>query len=120
MTTSLPSDSSASFVASSEPSASPSGFSWVVTRKRSCPRIASATASRSGVVWGELIDQLRHADAALDALIVFEGQLRGALHPELPREPRLEHAVRRLEGCERPLALALGAEHRDEHVRLPE
>ena len=50
MVTSLPSARSAIVVASSEPSASPSGFSWVATRKRSCSRIASATRVRSGFV----------------------------------------------------------------------
>src|SRR5262245_2258644 len=44
MTESLPSWSSANFIAKRDPSASPSGFSWVVTRKRSCARIASAVS----------------------------------------------------------------------------
>ena len=96
MTASLPSASSASFAASSDPSASPSGFSCVVTRKRSCERIASATASarrrslsRCGAPSGaelhrseltsssfgpEPLVQLRHADAFRDRGIVLEGQ----------------------------------------------
>src|SRR5687767_121181 len=115
MTASLPSCSSASPDASSEPRASPSGFSCVVSRKRSCVRIASATAERSlGVVWGELIDELRHAHAALDGGIVFEGQLRGPLHSQLPCDPPLEDAVRCLESFDRLLPLALASEHADE------
>src|SRR6476660_3055772 len=92
MTLSLPSVSRASLVASNEPRASPSGFSWVTSRKRSFERIASATACRSLVVcvWGELIDQLGHADPALDRRIVFEGQLRSPLHSQLAREPRVQ------------------------------
>src|SRR5512132_803879 len=97
MTLSLPSWSSASFVASSEPRASPSGFSWVTSRKRSCDRSASATACRSLVfwLWGELIDQLGHADPALDRGIVFEGQLRSPLQSQLLRETRLQDTVGR-------------------------
>src|SRR5689334_2643663 len=122
MTLSLPSWSRASLVASSEPSASPSGFSWVTSKKRSCERSASATACRSlvWVVWGELIDQLGHADPALDGRIVFEGQLWGPLHSELTRESRLQHAVRRLEPRERLPPLRLRAKHADEHARVPE
>src|SRR5262245_6923960 len=122
MTASLPSCSSARVIASSDPSASPSGFSCVVTRKRSCDRIASATALRSfaAVVWGELIDELRHADAFRDRRIVFKGELRSPLHPQFGREPRLEHAVRGLQPFERLLALALVAEDADEDLCLPQ
>src|SRR5512133_1400936 len=111
MTLSLPSWSSARFIARIEPSASPSGFSWVTMRKRSCDRIAAATAATSLVVWGELIDQLRHADPALDGRIVFERELRRPLHPELASEPRLQDAVRRLEPGEAVLPALLGPEH---------
>src|SRR6266550_2655885 len=121
MTASLPSASSANVMANSEPSASPSGFSCVVTRKRSCERIASATALRSfAVVWGELINQLRHADAFRDRGIVFEGQLRSPLHPELGRQPQLEHSVCGLEPLQRLLPLALVAEDAHEDLRLAE
>src|SRR5438132_3096479 len=119
MTTSLPSWRSASVIDRSEPSASPSGFSWVVTRKRSLARSASATACRSVVVpWGELIDELGHAHAALDRRIVLECQLRGPLHPELPSKARLQHSVRGFESAEARCALLLGAEDADVHGRL--
>src|SRR6478672_12426032 len=103
MTLSLPSWSRASFIASNEPSASPSGFSWVTSRKRSFERIASATACRSLVVciWGELIDQLGHPDPALDRRIVFERQLGGPLHSQLSRHASLQDAVCRGEPGER-------------------
>src|SRR5262245_12657800 len=117
MTASLPSWSSASLVARSEPSASPSGFSCVVTTKRSWSRIASATAVNSlAVVWGELIDQFRHANPALDRGIVFEGQLGGPLQAQLAREPRLQHRVRSLKPDECLLPFSLRAEHGDEHA----
>src|SRR6185503_13148174 len=109
MTLSLPSWSRASFVASSEPRASPSGFSWVTSRKRSWERSASATACRSLVccVWGELIDELGHADPALDRRIVFEGQLGSPLQPELARDAGLQEPVRRGEPGQRAFAFAL-------------
>src|SRR6266536_1122847 len=119
----LPSCRSASVAASSEPSASPSGFSCVVTRKRSCERSASTTASRSAfwfvVVCDELIDQLRHANALFDRRIVLERHLRRALQPQLARDPPLQHPVRGLEPDHRLLALARGAEDADEDGRLP-
>src|SRR5206468_4595510 len=73
-----------------------------------------------GVVWGELIDQLCHAHAALDRGIVLEGELRGPLQPELTRQPGLEHAVGRLQPGEARLALARGAEDADEDPSLAE
>src|SRR5437868_3585651 len=121
MMESLPSWSKASFAASRDPSASPSGFSCVVRRKRSCPRIASATALRSlAVVWGELIDQLGHADPPLHRRIVLELQLGGSLHSELSRNLRLKHGMCRLETGERLRALPLGAEHRHVDPRVPQ
>src|SRR5919201_1270602 len=114
MTLSFSSWSSASFVASSDPSASPSGFSCVTIRKRSWARIASATAFSSRVVvWGELIDQPCHPDPALDRRIVFERELRRPLHPELPPEPGLQDAVGGREAGEALPALRLRAEHAD-------
>src|SRR5436305_8086081 len=119
MTLSLPSSSRASFVARIEPRASPSGFSCVISRKRSRERIASATASISLVVWGELIDELCHADPALDRRIVFERQLGRPLHSKLAGERALEHSVRRLEAGQAPLPLFLRAEDADVDGGLP-
>src|SRR6187397_880403 len=114
MTTSLPRASRASFTARSEPRASPSGFSCVVTRNRSCERIASATPSSSAwVVWGVLIEELRYPDAVVDGAIVFEGELGSALHPQLICDPCLEDAVSRGEAVERLRPLPLVAEHAD-------
>src|SRR5919109_2926005 len=121
ITLSLPSWSSASFIARSEPSASPSGFSCVVIVNCSWPRIVSATAVISlAVVWGELIDQLAHADPALDRRIVLEDKLRSSLHPELACDARLQHGMRRLQPCKRPLAFPLVPQHGHEHARLPQ
>ena len=65
-----------------------------------------------GVVWGELIDQLGHAHAALDRGIVLEHQLRSPLQPQLPCDLRLEHAVRGFEAGQARQALALAARAR--------
>src|SRR4051794_18346941 len=124
ITTSFPSARRASDVASSEPSASPSGFSCVTMVKRSWSRIAPTTAARSLCVVvavclisgrkraRELVDQRRHPDAVLDRRIVCERQLRRPLQAQLPRHARLDDAVRRLEPRERRSALVLVAEHR--------
>src|SRR5579872_992964 len=125
MNASLPSWRSASVVASSEPSASPSGFSCVVTRKRSCERSASTTAARSAsllvvVICDEVIDQLRHAHTFLNRRIVLERQLRRALQSQLLREPSLQHAVRGVEPGEAARALLLGTQHADEHACVTE
>src|SRR6202008_4565392 len=102
VTLSLPRRSSPSFIASSEPRASPSGFSCVTFRNRSCELRASATAPRSSLVsWRELIDELSHTDGALDRRIVLEGQLGGPLQPELLRDAGLEDTVRRGQAGER-------------------
>src|SRR5690242_12878551 len=114
MTASFPSDSSASFAASTDPSASPSGFSWGVSRQRSCSRRARATASRSVVVWGELIDELSHPHSPLNRRIVLKAQLGSSFHSQLASQTCLEDAVRGREPLQRPLALLLGAEHADE------
>src|SRR6476646_8706321 len=101
MTVSLPSCSRARIAASSEPSASPSGFSCVVRTKRSCSRIAFATAARSlAVVWGELIDQLCHADPTFDRRIVLEGQWGSAFHAQFARELGLQQRMGGLEAID--------------------
>src|SRR5204862_5006660 len=108
ITVSFPSWSNASFAASRDPSASPSGFSCVVRVNRSWPRIASTTAERSlAVVWGELIDQLRHADPPLYRRIVLERQLRSPLQPQLVSDACLQDSMRRLQRRKRALLLSL-------------
>ena len=78
-------------IASSDPSASPSGPSWVVSRKRSPARSSWATSSsdaslRSAAAATASLtasSSLRDADAALRGLVVVEGQGRGSLDPHL-------------------------------------
>src|SRR3954449_2059351 len=139
ITVSLPSSRSPSAAASIDPSASPSGFSWVTTAKRSWSRTASATALTSSVtrsvpvsalaicilggrggVDDEVVDQLRHAHAPLDRLIVGEGQGRRPAQAELCVDLCLQHAPCRLEPAHRGRALLLAAEDGDEHTRFAE
>src|SRR5262249_41983143 len=129
MTASLPSARRPRVAPSIDPRASPSGFSWVTTRKRSCRASASTTASKSVVnvagsfcVWvirglvfrSELVDQLRHVHAALDRRIVFEDEDRRPLQPQLVGKPALQEAVSRLEGGEGRALLLRATE--DRHV----
>src|SRR3954471_1024702 len=124
MRTSLPSCPSASFVASSDPSASPSGFSWVTTRKRSCSRNDATTACKSldvCIILGcKLVDQPAHPYAVLDGRIVLEGQLGGPLHPQFAREPRLQYPVCGLEPAQRCGSLLDRAENADVDRRVAE
>src|SRR4051812_15778414 len=130
ITTFLPRSRRPSATPSIEPSASPSGFSCVTTRKRSCARIASATARTPalvsllciGLILGkvrrQIIDQLRHPYAALDGIIVRERQHRRPAQAELPTELRLQDTARGLEARERRGALLVVAENGDEDPRL--
>ena len=100
ITESLPSCWSSLCVASSEPSASPSGPSWVVSRNRSAARISSATSAsvasvRCATAAGAslILEQPRDPHAPLRRLVVVEGQRRGALDPHLACDGRLQHAM---------------------------
>src|ERR1700747_2456259 len=122
ITTSLPTCRRPSVVASSEPRASPSGFSCVTTRKRSPSRSPATTACRSldvCVILGcELIDQAANPHTVLDRRIVLEGQLRSSLQPQLACEARLPQPVSGVETAERRRAFPLRAEHADEDRRV--
>src|SRR3954451_1795098 len=120
ISTSLPSWRRASVVASSDPSASPSGFSCVTTRNFSLSLSAAVIAWRSLIFGGQLVDQAAHAHTALDRRIVFEGQLRGSLHSQLTRQPRLQQAVRCPQSAQRRRPLLLVPEHADVDRRVPE
>src|SRR3954447_11753947 len=121
---SLPSSRSASVMASSEPRASPSGFSWVVTMNRSRSRIAAATWPSSAAslvfVWVELIDEPGEAHPPLHRRIVLEGQLWSSLQMELAVHATLQHSVGGLQALERGVPLALGAENAHVDSRLAE
>ena len=99
-TASLPSAVSTWCIATSEPSASPSGFSCVASTKRS--RVAELgehlRARRRGAVRAAHsptlpLEQLVDAQAALDRVVVDEVQRRRVLEPQLAGDPALQEAV---------------------------
>src|SRR5438045_180341 len=106
-------------MARSDPSASPSGFSWVLSRNFCSRRRTFAAAARS-FVWRELIDELGHANAPFDRGIVVKRQLRGPLQAQLARDPRLQDAMGALERLHTPALRPLGPEHADEDPRMAE
>ena len=128
---SLPSARRPSVVASIEPSASPSGFSCVTTRKRS---FAADRRDDRGLVSAHRPVPPRSAPAgrrvtssisfvmrtaALDGLDRRQNvSVRRPLQAELAVDPRLQHAVRGLEPGQRRAPLLLVAEHRDVDGRL--
>jgi hypothetical protein len=103
-------------MARSDPRASPSGFSWVVTMKRSWLRRTSATAARSTAVVFvgiELIDEPGEARTPLNRRIVLKRQLWGSLQMELAVHVALEDTVRGLQAGEGGIPLLRGSEHAD-------
>src|SRR6266542_1532246 len=123
ITESLPSCSRMWCIASSEPRASPSGASWVVSRKRSFARsswamsASDASVRRTTAVASLILEQPREADAPFGCIVVVEGQRRSALDPHLARDRSLEDAVRGTQPGERGLALGLAAQHAHVHAR---
>src|SRR6185437_4548049 len=90
-----------SCMAISEPSASPSRFSWVTTisfsAELSSPTTSSLVAApapfspiRAPGAGGILIDQLRDPHAAIDRLVVLEGEHRRVLERQLGGHPPLK------------------------------
>src|SRR5689334_1879840 len=107
-----------SCMAISDPSASPSRFSWVTTISFSAERSSSRTSSlvappapfspirfrpRVGgdLINGDLVNELRDPHAANDRLVVLEGEHRRVLEGQLGRHAALEEAVGRSEALQR-------------------
>src|SRR5689334_17671169 len=119
ITESLPSWPSKWCMPRSEPSASPSGPSWAVSRKRSRERSSATTCSMADAATASVmlvLEQPRDPHALFDGVVVAEREGRGALHPRLGRDLRLQDAMRRAQASECRLALLLGAEHADVHL----
>src|ERR1700760_3015218 len=140
ITESLPSLVSRWCMPSSEPSASPSGPSWAVSKKRSWERISSimrskslptvplaalnsavsaATSAAEVVVISVILLALRAVEQArdphpfLDRVVVMEGQGRRPFHPLLGGDARLDHTVRGTQRLQRIVALGFVSEHAD-------
>ena len=124
---SLPSAPRTSCIATSEPSASPSGFSWVTSRKRSASRSSARTSPGTpSCRWppapssppGLPVEQLGHAHPAVDGVVVGELQRRRVLERSSPatRRCRKPWAERR-PSSEASRAVGV-AEHAHVHARM--
>src|SRR5215218_91804 len=120
ITESLPRMRRTPCIAMSEPSASPSGFSWVTSTKRSAERSASSTCSRVEEKVSVVIEQLFHPHRAVGRVVVVELERRCALHPQLRAHAALEHAARRLQALQRLGPLVLPAQDGDVHAGMPQ
>ena len=120
ITESLPSASRMRCMASSEPSASPSGFSWVVSRNRSPARIASATRSISLV---NELGRFAHSSrrrvmrSPRSTLSSYSKVRVGFASCASARDLALQHTVGRAQAGKGALPLLLGAEHADVDAR---
>src|SRR5882757_7025575 len=119
---SLPSAVRISCIAASEPSASPSGFSWVTTISLSAERSAPSTCSRFELdpfsVICRLPQQFVDPRGVVDRVVVLERQLRRALQRQLRRDPRLQEPVRRAQALDRLGASVLVSEHAHIHAGM--
>ena len=125
---SLPSAVSTRCIAASEPSASPSGFSCVVSTNCSASRSSSSMRSRAArAPFAPLIGGSSASSSSSsamrkprsDGVVVAELERRRVLEPQLAGHPLLEEAVRRAAG--RPgerRRVALVPEHGDEDARM--
>src|ERR1035437_863358 len=113
-------------IATSEPSASPSGFSCVTTTSFSAARSSSSTRSRSdrspfSAIFGLPADrrlapgvqQLGDSHPAVDRRVIFEADRRRMLEFQLAGHTVLEESVRRAEALHALRSRQLVAEHAD-------
>src|ERR1700761_24367 len=122
MTQSLPISVRIARIATSEPIASPSGFSWATTTSRPASRSSERTRSRAersplavtGLLLGLallLVDQLRDAHPLVHRVVVLEGERRRVLERQLIGEAPLEEAVGRAQAIHAGHALGVAAEN---------
>ena len=114
---SLPSCSRMRCIASSEPSASPSGFSCVVSRNRSAWRSAATTWSCSVATVTRRAAPRCASRARIDSSYE-KTERRGALHAQLPGDRLLHEPVRGAQAGQRLLLLLGAAEHAHEHASV--
>src|SRR3712207_5749719 len=109
---SLPSCSRIQCIASSEPSASPSGFSWVVSRSLSAARSSSTTwPSSVATCIPFYFQELADSHPSIYRLVVEELQGRSPLESQLGGDRPLQDAVGGAQARERRLPLILPTEH---------
>src|ERR1700744_4862402 len=117
---SLPTAVSRCWVATSDPSASPSGFSWVTTISFADPRSPSSAACRPERSIGStrlplvivviLREQFSDPHSTVDRFVVVERERRRVLQSQLGGETLLQIAVRRAQALKAVLATSVVAE----------
>src|SRR5579862_1110352 len=127
---SLPRAVRISRIATSEPSASPSGFSWVTTISLLAERSSSSACSRlerfpfsgtwTAVHVGPTIEQFGEPSRALHRLVVLEFERGGVLELQLARQSSLEEAMGRTQALEAGGSTRLVSEHAHIHARVAE
>src|SRR5207244_5136271 len=87
--TCLPSWRRQSAIASSQPSASPSGRTWLITTKRSCFRRGSAISPRLQLFFiGQIdfVEDFHHTRSAFNGFVELEMKLRSVFQNDAVRE----------------------------------
>src|ERR1700724_851125 len=97
---------------SSEPMASPSGLTWLVSRKRLPCRILRKRSSGAFVAAMEALPEVGDGLAVLGAAVELEVTLGRRPQPQAAGELRAQEAAGRLEGRDRGDAVLLGAQRR--------
>src|SRR5579884_84691 len=118
ITLSLPSVVRISCIATSDPSASPSGFSWVTTTSLGAPRSSSSTSSRlarspfSAMILPRFVaKELGDPHPAVHRFVVLKGQRRRVLERQLRGQHALQEPVRGAQAREALGALLLVSEN---------
>src|SRR6202521_3591486 len=93
--------------------ASPSGLTWLLSRKRLPCRILRSSSSGAFVAGMEALQEVGDGLAVLGAAVELEMQFRGHPQPQPPGKLRAQEATGVVEGGDRPLALLLGAQGGD-------
>src|SRR5664279_4122495 len=117
-------------MATSEPRASPSGFSWVTTISFWAPRSSLRISSRSDrlplvVIVAPLevlrdlgVEQLADAHPAIDGVVVLEGERRRVLEAQFGRHTMLQVALRGAQTVDAGRALGVVSEHAHIYARI--
>src|SRR5579863_168472 len=103
---------------SSEPMASPSGLTWLVSRKRLPCRILRSRSSGAFVAGIEALQKVGNGLAVLGAAVELEMQLRRHPQPQAAGELGAQEAAGVLERGDGALSLLLGAQGREPDHRL--
>src|SRR5438105_2252361 len=108
---------------SSEPTASPSGDRWLVSRKRLPCRISASRFSGALFVIVVMVQRLQKGgdlNAVLGPAVELEDQLGGRAHAQAVGELGTQETGGMAQGGDRLFARRLLAQHRDADARPPQ